>query len=156
MVGRGLTNGWLSINKILPYWICGMIVKANSVLCALSGLDQPLSKPNTCEGHQAARGTKRLGAPQRIEKLMAKDNIECAFQNLWMSLLIFFTLMVSNCSAERLFSQLKNKNPNRTTMKKEKLDSFSLLMIESNFSRKVNFDDIIKNFARHMSTKKEL
>ena len=54
--------------------------------------------------------------------------------------------MAMNCSAERSFSQLKHiHNPNRT--RQEKLDSLSLLMIEANLLCKINFDDIIKDFA---------
>ena len=74
---------------------------------------------------------------------MVKDNIWCVFPNLEISLHILLTLMVTNCSAERSFPQLKHKkNPNRTTMRQEKLDSLSLLMIEADLLRKINFDDI--------------
>ena len=51
-------------------------------------------------------------------------------------------LMVANCSAECSFSQLKQKNPNRTTMRQEKLDFLSLLMFEADLLRKINVDDI--------------
>ena len=81
---------------------------------------------------------------------MVKNNIEYTFPNVEISLRIFSALMVTNCSAERSFSQLKHiKNPNRTTMRLEKLNSLSLLMIEANSLRKTNFDGIIKDFARH-------
>ena len=81
---------------------------------------------------------------------MVKDNIECAFPNVEISLRIFFTLMVTNCSAERSFSQLKHiKNPNKVTMRQQRLCSLSLLMIEAELLRKINFDDIIKDYARH-------
>ena len=40
-------------------------------------------------------------------------------------------------------------------MRQEKLDFLSLLMIETDLLGKINFDDIIKDFARHMSRKKE-
>ena len=43
----------------------------------------------------------------------------------------------------------KLKNLDRTTMRQEKLDSLSLLMIETDLLRKINFGDIIKDFARH-------
>ena len=83
---------------------------------------------------------------------MVKDNIECAFPNVDISLRIFLTLMVTNCPAERSFSKLKHKNnPNRTTMRQEKLDSLNLLMIEADLLRKINFDDIIKDIASHIS-----
>ena len=87
-----------------------------------------------------------------LYKVMVKVNMECAFPNVEISLHIFLTLMVTNCSAECPFSQLKRiRNPNRTTMRQEKLDSLSLLMIEADLWRKINFDDMIKDFARHKS-----
>ena len=95
-----------------------------------------------------------LGHHKKIEKVMAKDNIECAFPNIEISLHIFFTLMVTNCSDEYSFSQLKYiKNQNITTMRQEKWDSSSLQMIEADLLRKVNLDDIIKDFVRHKSRK---
>ena len=55
---------------------------------------------------------------------------------------IFFALMVANCSAEHSFSQFKHiQNPNITTMRQEKLDSLSLLMIDSDLLHKIYFDD---------------
>ena len=61
------------------------------------------------------------GHHKKIEKVMVKDNIECAFPNLEISLQILLTLMVTDCSAERSFSHLKHmNNPNRTTMKNKK------------------------------------
>ena len=38
-------------------------------------------------------------------------------------------------------------------MRQEKLDSLSLMMIEADLIRKSNFDDIIKDLARHKSEK---
>ena len=55
---------------------------------------------------------------------MFEDNTECAVLNVEIGLRIFFTLMATNSSAERSFSQLKHiKYPNRATMRQEKLDS---------------------------------
>ena len=85
---------------------------------------------------------------------MAKDNIDGVFPSVEISLHVFLTLMVTNCSAEPSFSQLKHiKNQNRTT-RQEKLDSLSLLVIETDLLRRINIDDIIKDFARHKSRKK--
>ena len=85
---------------------------------------------------------------------MATDNIQCAFPNEEISLHIFST-MATNCSAERPFSQLKHiKIRNRTTMRQEKLDSLPLLMNEADLLCKINFDDIIMDFARQKSRKK--
>ena len=41
-------------------------------------------------------------------------------------------------------------------MRLEKLDSFSMLTIEADLLHKINSDDIIKDFAGHKSTKKDL
>ena len=64
--------------------------------------------------------------------------------------------MATNCSAERSFYQLKRiKNPNGTTMRHERLDSLYLLLIEADLLPKINFYDIVKDFARNIY-KKEL
>ena len=67
-----------------------------------------------------------------LNKAMVKENIECAFPNVEISLGISLIIMVTKSSAEHSFSQLKHiKNLNRTTMGHEKLDSSSLPMIEA-------------------------
>ena len=56
--------------------------------------------------------------------------------------------MVTNCTTERSFSQMKCiKNQNRTRMRQERLESLSLLMIEADVLRQINFEDLIKDFA---------
>ena len=56
--------------------------------------------------------------------------------------------MITNCSVERSFSQLKHiKNPIRKTKKQGRLDALSLLSIEVDVLRKLSFEDLIKNFA---------
>jgi hypothetical protein len=67
-----------------------------------------------------------------LNKVTIEDYIECAFPNIEISLRIFLTLMATNCTTERSFSQIKPiENPNRTTMRQERLESLSLLMIEA-------------------------
>ena len=81
--------------------------------------------------------------------VIVNDNITNVFPNVEISLQIFLTLMITNCSAERSFSQLKNiKNPKRSTMGQERLDALALLCIESDILRTLNFDDVIEDFAR--------
>jgi hypothetical protein len=83
-----------------------------------------------------------------VNKVIVEDNIECAFPNVEISWHIFLTLMVTNCTTECPFSQIKCiKNPNRTTMRQERLESLSLLMIEANLLCQINFEDLIKDFA---------
>lgn len=80
--------------------------------------------------------------------IIVADNIQFVFPNVETALRIFLTLMITNCSAERSFSQLKRmKNPLRTTMNQDRLDSLALLCIESDILRRIHFDDIIKDFV---------
>lgn len=104
---------------------------------------------------RASKSENNTFSHAELYKVIVRDNIECAFPNVEIALRLFLTLMVTNCSTERSFSQLKHtKNPSRSTMKQERLDSLSLLMIEADLLRKINFDDVLKNFARRKSRKK--
>ena len=50
-----------------------------------------------------------------LNKVIVEDNIDCVFPKVEISLRIFVTLMVTNCTTERSFSQMKCiKNSNRT------------------------------------------
>ena len=85
-------------------------------------------------------------------RIIVEDNIKNVFPNVEISLQIFLSLMITNCSAERSFSQLKFiKNPKRSTMRQERLDSLSLLCIESDILRRITFEDVIDEFARQKS-----
>jgi hypothetical protein len=62
--------------------------------------------------------------------------------------------MVSNCSGERAFSKLKIiKNRLRTTLSQEKLNWLSLMSIESDVLRSIDFRDIINDFANSKARK---
>lgn len=68
---------------------------------------------------------------------------------------IFLCLMITNCSGERSFSQLKRiKNELRTTMLQERLTNLSIMCIESDLLQKLEFEDIIEDFAQQKSRKK--
>ena len=68
---------------------------------------------------------------------------------------MFLTLMVTNCSGERSFAQLKKiNNEQRNAIGLERLGSLSLLCIESEILREMQFDDIVPEFARQQSRKK--
>ncbi len=90
-----------------------------------------------------------------LNKVIVEDNIECAFPNLKISLRIFLTLMVTNCTTERPFSQMKRiQNPNRITMRQERLESVALLMIETDMLRQIDFEDLIKDCANKKCRRK--
>ena len=76
-----------------------------------------------------------------LNKVIAEDNIECACTNVDISLRKFLTLMVTNCTTERSFSQMKRiKKQNRTTMRQERLESLARLMIVNKKCRRKLFN----------------
>ena len=81
-------------------------------------------------------------------KIIIDSNmIEC-FPNVETGLRLYLSLMISNCSGERSFSLLKRvKNFLRSTMSQDRLTALSLLSIESEILRSLNFEDIIHEFA---------
>ena len=92
---------------------------------------------------------------QDLYNIIVVDNIQGVFPNVSIALRIFLCMLITNCSAECSFSQLKHiKNPNRTTMTQERLVSLTRLSIESDLVRSMDFDKNIKDFAFQKSRKK--
>ncbi|KAF2880800.1 hypothetical protein ILUMI_25375 [Ignelater luminosus] len=66
-----------------------------------------------------------------IYHLLKENKIEDTFSNVEVALRIFLSLIVTNCSGERSFSNLKRiKNELRSTVLLERLTSLSLMSIE--------------------------
>lgn len=71
------------------------------------------------------------------------------FPNVYVALRMFLTLPVTNCEGERSFSLLgRVKNELRTKMNQERLCWLSLMAIESELTKSLDFDDIIQEFAQ--------
>ncbi|XP_065645337.1 zinc finger MYM-type protein 1-like [Hydra vulgaris] len=88
---------------------------------------------------------------------LKRDHLESTFPNIEISLRIFLSMMVSNCTGERSFSKLKLiKNELRSTMLQERLNCLSLMSIESDVLLTNDFDDIIKEFSRKKSRKRHM
>jgi hypothetical protein len=99
-------------------------------------------------------GEKKLSLAE-LHQILVNDGIQNAFLNVEIALRIFLTLMITNCTAERSFSQLKRlKNHLRTTLGQDKLESLSLLCIEADILRKISFDEVLKEFATVKTRKK--
>lgn len=94
---------------------------------------------------------------QDLYDILINDGVKSVFPNVEVVLRMFLSLMVTNCSGERSFSQLKRiKNDQRSTMGQDKLSSLSLLCIECDKMRDLNYDDIIQGFAFQKSRNKLL
>ena len=75
-------------------------------------------------------------------------NLNESFPNIETALQIYLSLMITNCTGERSFSDLKRiKNYLRSTMRQERLAALELLSIEYDIVRLLDMEDIINNFA---------
>uniref|UniRef100_A0A2N9EVA5 TTF-type domain-containing protein n=1 Tax=Fagus sylvatica TaxID=28930 RepID=A0A2N9EVA5_FAGSY len=73
---------------------------------------------------------------------------EGGFQTVWVTYRILLTIPVTVASAERSFSKLKLiKTYLRTTMSQERLSGLAMISIENEYLDKLNYDDLIEEFA---------
>lgn len=90
----------------------------------------------------------------KIYQLLKENKIEDTFPNVEIALRIFLSMMVTNCSGERSFSKLKRiKNELRSTMLQERLTSLSLMSIESDVLKSIDFEEVINDFA-HLKSRR--
>lgn len=88
-------------------------------------------------------------SPKGLLGLILEYGLESMFPNVYVALRMFLTLPVTNCEGERSFSLLgRVKNELRTKMKQERLSWLSLMAIESELTKSLDFDDIIQEFAQ--------
>lgn len=77
------------------------------------------------------------------------NRIQNPFPNAFIAYRILLTIPVTVASAERSFSRLKLiKNYLRSSMSQERLSSLASLSIEADTTSKINFEDLIDDFAR--------
>ena len=87
-------------------------------------------------------------------RLVTKSGVRELFPNVDVMLRIYLTLMVTNSTGERSFSTMSRvKSHIRTSMSDDRLSSLSLLCIESEMMRSIDFGDIIKDFAAKKARK---
>lgn len=88
-------------------------------------------------------------------KFVQNRHVEDLFPNVCIALIIFLSMAITNCSAERSFSYLKRlKNYLRSTLSEGKLDDLAILCIEADFVNSINFDEVINEFANVKSRRK--
>lgn len=96
-------------------------------------------------------------SPATMLQLLHTHGLQSTFPNVFVGLRIFLTLPVTNAEGERSFSRLKRvKNELRTTMTQTRLTALSLLTIESELMKELDFEDVIDTFACAKSRKKQL
>lgn len=83
--------------------------------------------------------------------------LQSVFPNVDIALRLFMTLPVTNASGERSFSKLGLiKNRLRSTMGQNRLNHLSLMSIEIDVLRILDFSGLIKDFSARKSRKKKL
>jgi len=79
------------------------------------------------------------GSAQMMFQMLRTTGVYHAFPRTEVALRIYIYLMVTNCSGERSYSQLKRiKDVKRSTMGQQRLGTPALLCIESNLLEKVD------------------
>ena len=106
--------------------------------------------------HAANFGEEQLH-PIDLLNSLHKCRLQTLFPNCCIALRLFCTLPVTVAEAERSFSKLKLiKNYLRSTMGQDRLTDLGILAIETDFARKLNFDNIIDYFAQQKARKVHL
>ena len=86
---------------------------------------------------------------------LKENHLESTFPNMEICLRIYCSMMASNASAERTFSKMKLiKNELRSTMSETRLNSLSIMSIESDILQGLDFSDIVSSFATIKSRKR--
>lgn len=89
----------------------------------------------------------------KLCKVLHDNELQDLYPYVDIALRLFLTIPASNCSAERSFSVLKRiKNYTRSTMTEGRLRDMAILTIESELTKRLDFDDIIDSFSNCRSS----
>ena len=104
---------------------------------------------NECEHlkHYMALNENYETLPALYRKIVS-DNLKSVFLNVEIALRVFMCMMVTNCTGERSFSRLKLiKNQLHSTMGQHHLNWLSLMCMENDILKTIDFKPIIKQFC---------
>ncbi|KAL5246435.1 hypothetical protein ACI65C_013843 [Semiaphis heraclei] len=91
----------------------------------------------------------------KIFEWMTECNIINIFPNIHITLRIYLTISVANCTAERAFSKLARiKNKNRSSQTQDNLSSLMILSTENDVLQNLSFDKTLETFATQKARKK--
>ena len=90
-------------------------------------------------------------------RVASAPGIREMFPNVDLLMRIYLTMLVTNCSGERSFSTLKHvKNNIRSSMGDDRLNHLSILCIENDLTRSLDFKHVIETFAAKKARKMKL
>ncbi|XP_060836474.1 zinc finger MYM-type protein 1-like [Rhopalosiphum padi] len=106
--------------------------------------------------HLFFKSDKKRNAQELCKMLYTNDLIDI-YPNVTTALRMYLCTFATNCTAERSFSALKRvKSHLRSTLESDRLNATSILHIESEMLRSINYDDIIDDFASKKVRRKML
>ena len=86
--------------------------------------------------------------PYALFEHLIENNRFTTFPNVFIALRIYLTMPITVASGERSFSKLKLiKTYLRSTVSQERLNSLSVLSIESEIAKAIDFENIMNDFA---------
>ena len=94
--------------------------------------------------------------PSEMMAILKENDFVSSFPNIHVILRIYLTITVTNCAGERSFSHLKRIKSNlRSTMGQEKLNCLTIMSIESEIVRSIDFSDLINSFSMLKSRRRQ-
>jgi hypothetical protein len=138
-----------------------LLVNKASSLQALYNFDLEDCFPEECLHFRAYLTSNVEGCNSipvlQMSQILHENDISYVFPNVEIATRIFLCTAVTNCSAERSFSTLKRvKNYLRSRMTEDRLNALSVLSIESELARALDYDDIIDSFATRKVRRKQV
>ena len=83
-----------------------------------------------------------------MQKFIIENKVQEVFSYIEIATRMFLNIPASNCSAERSFSALKRiKNYLRSKLNEELLNDYTVLHIEAELVKTIEFDEVIDMFA---------
>ena len=87
--------------------------------------------------------------PSKMMAILKENKFESSFPNVYVILRIYLTIPVTNCAGERSFSHMKRiKSALRSTMGQDRLNSLTIMSIESEIVKSIDFSDLIDSFSK--------
>uniref|UniRef100_H3A5Q3 TTF-type domain-containing protein n=1 Tax=Latimeria chalumnae TaxID=7897 RepID=H3A5Q3_LATCH len=104
-----------------------------------------------------ARKSSGDGPEIQMYRLLVQNGLQDTFPNIHIILHMYLCLMILNCSGEHSFSKMVLiKNRLRSTMHQERLNMLTLMSIEHEILRTIDFSDLINDFAERKARKRPL
>ncbi|KAL4090277.1 hypothetical protein QTP88_025149 [Uroleucon formosanum] len=134
------------------------VFKCAENLCKIYKDDLDKSFCNECVHFQSRIKSLKDKAPNNIRDLstlIRSKDLQAIYPYVDIALRMFLCTPATNCSSERSFSTLRRlKTYLRSAMNNDRLNALAVLNIESELTSSINYDNIIKEFAKSQLRKK--